>query len=321
MKADGEFVRMYRAENMGVSYGKFPRHLGLVVCMAAALVLSACGGTSPARHGTYTGGTYKVGTPYQVAGQWYYPAEDWGYNQTGLASWYGADFDGNPTANGEVYDMDLFTAAHKTLPMPIHARVTNLENGESIVVRINDRGPFVQGRIIDLSRAAAQELGFLNQGTARVRVQSLGRAPLNTSTAEARDVMEGRTTRVASAAPSSSVTAAAIAPPGSTGGRVTATRHRNVNGASSAPRNRAVAEPTDIYVQAGSFRQEQNAQRVLNSLAAGGSGRDARIMPTWVDGQRFFRVRMGPFNQVSDADAALARVVSLGHHGARIVVD
>lgn len=288
--------------------------------MAAALVLSACGGGSGIRNqGSYTGGVYKVGSPYQVAGQWYYPSEDWGYNQTGIASWYGADFDGNPTANGETYDMTLFTAAHKTLPMPIHARVTNLENGRSIVVRINDRGPFVQGRIIDLSRAAAQELGYLANGTARVRVQSLGRAPLNTSTAEARDVMNGQPTRMASVqAPT--VTAAAITPPGGSSSSTTITRHRNVNTPSASPRNR-VAEPTEIYVQAGAFRQEQNAQRVVNSLHAGGSGRDARIVPTWVDGQRFFRVRMGPFNEVSAADAVLAQVVSLGHHGARIVVD
>ncbi len=114
---------------------------------------------------------YKVGTPYEVAGQWYYPAEDYGYREEGIASWYGPGFHGKRTANGEVYDMNALTAAHKTLPMPSVVQVTNLENGRSMKVRINDRGPFVEGRIIDLSRRSAQLLGMELQGTARVLVE------------------------------------------------------------------------------------------------------------------------------------------------------
>ncbi len=121
-------------------------------------------------------GTYKVGDPYQIQGVWYYPAEDWNYVETGIASFYGGersgtDFHGKLTANGELYDMNSLTAAHTTLPMPSLVRVTNIENGRSIVLRVNDRGPFARGRIIDVSRRAAQLLGFEGQGTARVKVE------------------------------------------------------------------------------------------------------------------------------------------------------
>lgn len=114
---------------------------------------------------------YKVGDPYEVAGKWYYPAEDYGYREEGIASWYGLEFHGKRTANGEVYDMNALTAAHKTLPMPSVVNVTNLENGRALKLRINDRGPFVDGRIIDLSRRAAQLLNVEEIGTARVLVE------------------------------------------------------------------------------------------------------------------------------------------------------
>lgn len=118
-------------------------------------------------------GHYKVGNPYQINGIWYYPAVDYDYDETGVASWYGPDFHGKLTANGEIYDMNLVSAAHRTLPMPSIVQVTNLENGRSLRVRINDRGPFARGRIIDMSRRGAQLLGFEREGTARVRVQIL----------------------------------------------------------------------------------------------------------------------------------------------------
>jgi rare lipoprotein A len=116
---------------------------------------------------------YKIGKPYQVDGAWYYPKADYDYDETGIASWYGPGFHGGNTANGEVYDQNALTAAHKTLPMPSLVRVTNLENGRSIVVRINDRGPFVNNRIIDMTQRGAQLLGFDMNGTAKVRVQVL----------------------------------------------------------------------------------------------------------------------------------------------------
>ena len=121
-------------------------------------------------------GYYKVGKPYKVAGKWYYPREDTKYNKTGKASWYGDDFHGRKTANGEIFDMHALTAAHKTLPLPSLVKVTNLANKKSIIVRVNDRGPYHGGRIIDLSRAAATKLGYMGKGITNVRVEYFGKA-------------------------------------------------------------------------------------------------------------------------------------------------
>ena len=125
--------------------------------------------------------TVKIGKPYQVFGVWYYPADDRGYDQRGLASWYGPGFHALDTANGERYNQDDITAAHKTLPMPSYVEVENLDNGRRLTIRINDRGPFVGGRIIDLSRKSAQLLGVDKPGLARVRVRRVfpaGQPPL-----------------------------------------------------------------------------------------------------------------------------------------------
>ena len=127
------------------------------------------------------GGTYRVGKPYVVAGRVYVPEEDVNYRAEGFASWYGDDFHGRLTANGEVFDMDSLTAAHPTLPMPCYARVTNLSNGKSLIVRINDRGPYHGNRLIDVSNKAAELLDFRGNGVARVRVEYVGRAPLEGS--------------------------------------------------------------------------------------------------------------------------------------------
>jgi peptidoglycan lytic transglycosylase len=124
------------------------------------------------------GGSYRVGRPYTVGGQTYNPEENPNYSATGLASWYGEDFHGRQTANGEIFDMTSISAAHPTLPIPSYARVTNLANRRSIVVRINDRGPYHQGRLIDVSIRTAKLLGFYDAGIARVRVDYVGRASL-----------------------------------------------------------------------------------------------------------------------------------------------
>jgi len=124
------------------------------------------------------GGTYRVGKPYTVAGRVYVPEEDTSYREEGMASWYGDDFHGRLTANGEVFDMASLTAAHPTLPMPCYARVTNLGNGKSLIVRVNDRGPYHGNRLIDVSNRAAELLEFKGNGVARVRVEYVGRAPL-----------------------------------------------------------------------------------------------------------------------------------------------
>ncbi|MCF6303255.1 MAG: septal ring lytic transglycosylase RlpA family protein [Devosiaceae bacterium] len=124
------------------------------------------------------GGRYMVGQPYKVAGRWYTPSENPSYDKTGTASWYGPNFHGRLTANGEVFDQFHLSGAHPTLPLPSYVRVKNISNGRSVVVRINDRGPFSNNRIIDLSRRTAEVLGFINAGTTQVRVTYLGRAPV-----------------------------------------------------------------------------------------------------------------------------------------------
>src|SRR6266571_2602956 len=127
------------------------------------------------------GGTYRIGKPYTVGGRIYVPEEDTDYREEGMASWYGDDFHGRLTANGEVFDMASLTAAHPTLPMPSYARVTNLSNGKSLVVRVNDRGPYHGNRLIDVSNKAAELLEFKGNGVAKVRVEYVGRAPLEGS--------------------------------------------------------------------------------------------------------------------------------------------
>ena len=124
------------------------------------------------------GGVYRVGKPYVVAGRTYVPEENINYSAVGMASWYGDDFHGRYTANGEIFDMHSITAAHPTLPMPSYVRVTNLANKKSIIVRVNDRGPYANNRIIDLSVRTARLLGFYGHGLARVKVEYVGRAPI-----------------------------------------------------------------------------------------------------------------------------------------------
>ncbi len=178
-----------------------PRHfrrLGLVAALVAvASGVTACArstpapsaaarrydeGTRPSPRMAFTakgGGHYKLGKPYRINGRWYVPREDPGYDRRGIASWYGADFHARKTANGEIYDMNALTAAHPTLPLPSYVWVTNERNGRTVLVRVNDRGPYAHDRIIDLSRATARALGFENHGLARVRVRYAGRAPLD----------------------------------------------------------------------------------------------------------------------------------------------
>jgi rare lipoprotein A len=163
--------------------------LGALV--GAGLALAGCAATKVASNSTYSpkvvadgeqvpkgGGSYHVGQPYTVNGKTYYPSENPNYREEGIASWYGPDFHGRQTANGEIFDMHSITAAHPTMPIPSYARVTNLENSRSIIVRVNDRGPYARGRIIDLSIGAANALGFYGDGLAHVRVEYVGRAPL-----------------------------------------------------------------------------------------------------------------------------------------------
>lgn len=161
------------------------RILAMLGAVVGILCLNACttgtpelSGMSPQAQAKIIkdyGGIYKVGNPYKVMGRWYYPKEDYNYKEEGMASWYGEDFNGKKTANGERYNMNTLTAAHRTLPLPSIVKVTNLQNGRSIVVRVNDRGPYVKERIIDLSKRGATLLGYMGQGTTKVRVEIMAK--------------------------------------------------------------------------------------------------------------------------------------------------
>ena len=301
-------------------------------CFGVALLLAGCASQKEAPV-QRPAGTYKVGKPYQVAGVWYYPREQPDYDETGLASWYGPGFHGKATANGEIYDMNALTAAHKTLPMPVRVRVTNLQNGRSIVLRINDRGPFVNGRIIDVSRRGAQLLGFEGPGTAPVRVQILDGGKAGTFVAEKPHTLAEE--RQMAAAPQSDVSSQAL--PGSVAGPakkasgpggvkappvVIGAAPGEVESVRKEPEKvefRSVPTTTNIYIQVGAFRERMNAERLRTRLL--GTDPGFNVSMALIEGKEFFRVRKGPIPSVEAADAALAKVISAGHTTARIVIN
>jgi len=276
-------------------------------------------------------GVYRIGNPYQVAGRWYYPREQPDYDETGIASWYGPSFYGNLTADGELFTSQDLTAAHRTLPLPVNVRVTNLENGQSLVVRVNDRGPFAEGRIIDVSERAAKLLGFFEKGTARVRVQYLARADLPSGQPQP----FGAGTTVAeqnavTAAPTSSVETESLAPPPGANQAPPQTVASLPQPAPAPPTtgsdpgalptgqvNRvAVPAVTHLYVQLGAFGSRQNAMRLAARF-----GSEVKISTILRNGQTLYRVRSGPYDATEDADAALTRLLNLGASDAQIVVD
>jgi rare lipoprotein A len=280
-------------------------------------------------------GIYKIGTPYQIVGVWYYPKVDYGYDERGIASWYGPGFHGKLTANGGIYDQNALTAAHKTLPMPSLVQVTNLENGRSLRLTVNDRGPYVNGRIIDVSRRAAQLLGLHRKGTAKVRVQIMaaesralaqrGRGGGGTVLAQA-DAPIRTDINVSQPVVSSEI----LAPP--EGANPAPVQSWNFGPQGRRSPDRVVAEPslpdgtltmtsvhpTNVYVQAGAFGEYENALRVSTRLH---ELQGIKITSAIVDGREYFRVRAGPIREISAADQILEQMIRTGFPGARIIVD
>lgn len=241
-------------------------------------------------------GHQKVGNPYRVGSRTYRPQRDDRYDRTGIASWYGPNFHGRPTANGEVFDQYAMTAAHTTLPIPSIAEVTNLENGRSVIVRVNDRGPFVDDRIIDMSRAAATELGYVGSGLARVRVRYLGPAHPDAPPPQ-------RNLRVAGAS-----TPAAAEPAPRPEPLVTAQTVATVERPASAPGG--------VTLQLGAFSDAANANRLVQRVAGAG---EAWVEPGQSDQGTIYRVFFGQWSDRSGADAARASLADWGVFGARIV--
>jgi rare lipoprotein A len=305
--------------------------LGLV-----ALVAAGCGGRkAPPAAGPQSAalpsGKVKIGQPYKINGKWYYPAYDPDYHRTGTASWYGAQFHGLATANGEVFDKETVSAAHPTLPLPSLVRVTNLENGRELVVRVNDRGPFVDDRLIDLSQAAARELGFERKGLARVKVEFLGIADGYPEPATA--VAAAEPTRPAEPAPP--IRTAAVASP-----------HAPMPEPAHAARPTPMPPPIQLperepepragivlasldqgsvpalcpagpqFVQVGAFADTSRvrlAEELLSAL------QPVRTEPVFIGQQAALRVRLGPMPDRDAADRLLARVRAAGYPDAFLV--
>jgi len=319
---------------MGVRAGRW------AILLMAGAALAACGAITPkyavrgpgvaAPYGRSPDGPRLKGTdqPYQVGGIWYVPHDQPHYDETGIASWYGDAFQMKATADGETFDMNQFSAAHTTLPLPSMVEVTNLDNGRKLTVRVNDRGPFVGGRIIDLSHAAAQELGYDRVGTAHVRVRYVGPAPLagpdaGVRYAKAEPPPPAVLTRAAPAAPTpvvergpyevaplpppEPIVVADLAPPPGVTSRATATA------LPTAPGDAAAAA---FRIQAGAFSDQDNARRAAARLASAGN---ATVEPFERDGTTLYRVTLpGPADE-AEAYALRDKVAQIGFSDARVL--
>lgn len=287
-----------------------------------------------------------MGNPYKINGRTYRPQETYNFTQTGIASWYGPNFHGKPTANGEVFNQNALTAAHKTLQLPSLVRVTNLENGRSVIVRINDRGPFAHNRVIDMSKRGAELLQFKNQGTAKVKIQlleeesrmiaqaakdghnisgveialnegksiqeALGYAPKENNAQQNQPVM------LTQAQPNQP-------PPLYNQASYQTAPVQNVESPQSlslAPQQTNLVKtvsvaPTRIFIQTGSFTSMENASAYAGQMAPFGA---AQIKPTIVNGTTFYRVRL-PAQSVEEADALILDLARHGKKNTLIIVE
>lgn len=328
----------------------------LALVLVAGVSLAACATpkyasrlpTTPGAPDAGIGGAhYKVGKPYQVGGIWYVPREQPDYDETGVASWYGPGFHTKATANGETFDQALVSAAHTTLPLPSWVEVTNLENGRRMEVRVNDRGPFVAGRIIDLSQEAARRLGFEQKGVARVRVRYLGPAQLPGAglqyAAATRAPAPATMTPIANPAPTPAYYPAQAAAPVAAQPEDLWTSPKTVSSPSTvaaseltpldlpapaapppAPTSTVTSGVTtigqsgDFRIQAGAFTNWDNARKLADSIDASGLGR-AKIETVYEGGVNIYRVLIdGPSDEL-EAALLRERVVATGFADARVV--
>lgn len=276
------------------------------------------------------GGRYHVGKPYQVAGRWFEPREQPNYDKKGTASWYGEAFNRRMTSNGEWFDMNRLTAAHATLPLPSYVKVTNLENGREVIVRVNDRGPFVDTRVIDLSKATAVALDFKGQGTAKVRVQYIGRAPLDDNGrhlyAMNKELDRGtplrkmiaRADRYKGKAPADAVMVAeakpAIKKPVVVAPPVAETVAFTPVTPDVLPS--AVEAEVSYFVQIGSFSDGENASRVRDQFA---SVWPVQFIELSGASGPVYRVRLGPISHADDAETALSDARAAGFGDAKLI--
>ena len=311
------------------------------LCLCLLVALSACSSPKEVdlRASPYTqaatirdnGGTYKVGNAYQIMGQWYYPEENYNYSEEGTASWYGDDFHAKTTANGEEYDMNSLTAAHRTLPLPSIVRVTNLENGRSLVLRVNDRGPYAKNRIIDVSKRAAELLGFKTKGTAKVRVEILPKESLALKQALLEQDFEpnyglysARDESFSSEVPPPADTNPeyldrnVLVGAGATVPQTTSAPKVVANVSSTASKPHVAAGGKKFYVQAGAFSKQASALSLSKRLASFG---EVQTTAANINGSTFYRVRLGPYNAQDEALRAANKLNDYGFNDTRIVKD
>ncbi len=255
---------------------------------------------------------YKVGNPYKIYGKWYYPAVDYNYEEIGIASWYGPGFHGKKTANGEIFNQNKISAAHRTLPMPSIVKVTNLDNGLILdKVRVNDRGPFAGNRIIDLSKKAAEELGFVNIGTARVKVEILEEE----SRKYVNEISEKKIMQVESA-------------------EVKKIQKSNLGNISDDPLtikknisdtklnknvldNNSILKDKPLAIQVGAFTDHRNAKTLTEKL----SEYKAYIERIFINNKYLYRVRIGPIDDINLAEKIKNKLFDLGYTASHLIVN
>jgi len=259
--------------------------------------------------------------PYQINGVWYYPKEDRDYNVVGIGSWYGEQFHNRRTANGEIFDMDIPSAAHKTLPLPSLVEVTNLDNGRRMIVRVNDRGPFVGDRIIDLSKAAAEELGYRRQGVARVRVKYVGPAPKSVFDAPRQYAQAQPAPRSFDDVKEPTQRVQVLPPPRREPEWPATTVQQTAPVATSGPPinppDPVQSTPKPAYrVQAGAFANRENAERAVRQLAEAGTARIESVeRPTGT----LYKVVVAAGEDEGAAWSLRERVEALGYAGATVL--
>ncbi len=309
---------------------RFRRAPSRIICLAAMAALVGLAGCAETEFAAQTAKHLsrvepprgaKIGRPYEINGVRYEPRADYAYDEEGKASWYGGHFHGRLTASGERFNMNALTAAHPTLPLPSIVQVTNLENGRSLELRVNDRGPFAEGRIIDVSRRAAELLDFKSQGVARVRVRVLAEQSL---IAQGLDPSE---LRLASGAPAEEpVAVAAVAVPDPIPDAAAAGEPAVVPQPATAQPSPEAAAPTALvgyapsgtWVQAGAFSAYPRADAVRSRLADVGP---VIISTVRLGDADFYRVRVGPVETHAAAQEVLAQVVRAGYPESRIVME
>ncbi len=251
---------------------------------------------------------YKVGNPYKINGKWYYPAIDYDYNEVGIASWYGPGFHGKKTANGEIFDQNKISAAHRTLPMPSIVKVTNLDNGKVLEnIRVNDRGPFAGNRIIDLSKKAAQELDFVNSGVANVKVEIME----NESRIYAAQNSEKNKVRKANKAKVEKVQRKVI--PLEEGIDKNFSEVVNI----SDDEDNLILKDKPVIIQVGAFGDHRNAKSLSEKL----SEFKAYIERKFIDNKYLYRVRIGPLSNLDLAKSIKSKLFELGHTSSHLVVN